>query len=38
MDCWRWRCSPGLVLPITMKILASGFMAPVIHHFRPLIT
>ena len=28
----------GSVLPITMKISACGFSAPVIHHLRPLIT
>ncbi len=38
MDCWRWRSAEGSVLPITMKISACGFSAPVIHHLRPLIT
>ena len=28
----------GSVLPITMKISHSGFIAPVIHHLRPLMT
>ena len=38
MDCCRCRSADGSVLPITMKISACGFIAPVIHHLRPLMT
>ena len=38
IDCWRCRSADGSVLPITMKTLQSGFIAPVIHHLRPLMT
>lgn len=38
-DCWRRMSSPsGSVLPITMKIAQSGFIAPEIYHLRPLMT
>ncbi len=38
IDCWRCRSADGSVLPITMKTLQLGFIAPVIHHLRPLRT
>ena len=38
IDCWRCRAADGSVLPITMKTFALGFIAPVIHHLRPLTT
>ncbi len=39
MDCWRRMSSPsGSVLPITMKILQSGFIAPEMYHLRPVMT
>ena len=38
IDCWRCRSADGSVLPMTMKIVAFGFIAPVIHHLRPLMT
>ena len=38
IDCWLWRSAVVSVLPITMRILAFGFMAPLIHHLRPLRT
>lgn len=39
IDCWR-RMSPpsGSVLPITMNTAQSGFIAPEMYHFRPLMT
>ena len=36
--CWRCREALGSVLPITMKTSHCGFIAPVIHHLRPLMT
>lgn len=38
MDCCRWMSALGSVFPITMKISQRGSAAPLIHHFRPLIT
>ena len=38
IDCWRCRSATGSVLPMTMKIWQLGFIAPVIHHLRPLMT
>ena len=38
IDCCRCRSAPGSVLPITMRILQAGSIAPDDHHFRPLIT
>jgi hypothetical protein len=38
IDCCRCLSAAGAVLPITMKMRAFGFTAPVIHHLRPLIT
>ncbi len=39
IDCWRRMSAPsGSVLPITMKIWHSGFIAPEMYHLRPLMT
>ena len=39
IDCWRRMSAPsGSVLPITMKIRQSGFIAPEMYHLRPLMT
>lgn len=39
IDCWRRTSSfSGSVLPITMKILQSGFIAPEMYHLRPVMT
>lgn len=39
IDCWRRGSEPsGSDLPITMKILQSGFMAPEMNHLRPVTT
>lgn len=39
MDCWRRMSGPsGSVLPITMKIVQSGCMAPEMYHLRPEMT
>ena len=38
MLCCRWRSADGSVLPMTMKTAQSGFIAPVIHHLRPVTT
>src|ERR1700754_4655329 len=38
MLCRRCLGASGSVLPITMKILQFGFIAPEMNHLRPLIT
>ena len=38
MLCWRCFCASGSVFPMTMKIFASGSIAPVAHHLRPEMT
>jgi hypothetical protein len=39
MDCWRWRSGwSGAVLPITIRISQSSFIAPDVNHLRPLMT
>mmetsp|Transcript_37686 Transcript_37686/g.56228 ORF Transcript_37686/g.56228 Transcript_37686/m.56228 type:complete len:202 (+) Transcript_37686:96-701(+) len=38
MDCCWWRGPEKLVLPMRMKTLHSGLIAPEIHHLWPLMT
>ncbi len=38
IDCCLWRGAEGSVLPITIRILQCGCIAPLVHHLRPLIT
>ena len=38
IDCWWCTSASGSVLPMTMRTLQRGSLAPVVHHLRPLMT
>ena len=38
MDCCLCRAAEVSVFPMKMQTLVLGSMAPLVHHFRPLIT